>query len=153
MLADGGNLYLQVTLGKDDNIRKSWVFRYELNGTRREMGLGPLHTIGLSEARTKARTLRQDLLEDIDPLIARRERRDAQRLAEAKSMTFNQCVSAYLAAHEASWKSGRHADQWRMTLTKYCRAISDLPVKDIDTDLVLRVLTPLWSTKTETARR
>jgi integrase len=153
MLADGGNLYLQVSLGKDDNVRKSWVFRYEFRGARREMGLGPLHTIGLSEARTKARTLRQELLDDIDPLVARRERRAAQRLEEAKTMTFSQCVEAYLAAHEGSWKSARHAAQWRMTLTKYCRDISDLPVKDIDTDLVMRVLTPLWSTKTETARR
>ena len=55
LLADGGNLYLQCTLGADGSVRRSWLFRYERGGRRREMGLGPLHTIGLGEARDKAR--------------------------------------------------------------------------------------------------
>ena len=40
LLADGGNLYLQATLGADDHVRRSWVFQYEQHGRRREMGLG-----------------------------------------------------------------------------------------------------------------
>jgi integrase len=153
LLADGGNLYLQCTLGTDGNVRRSWLFRYERDGRRREMGLGPLHTIGLADAREEARSLRQQLLNDVDPLEARRERRTQRRLEAAKAMNFGQCVAAYLAAHEISWKNDKHRQQWRMTLTKYCSSISDLPVKDIDTDLVLRVLTPLWATRTETATR
>jgi integrase len=153
MLGDGGGLYLQCTIGAEGAVRRSWLFRYERDGRRREMGLGPTHTISLAEARLKARTLRQQLLDDIDPLTAKRQRRTAERLDAAKAMTFGACVEAYLAAHEISWKNDKHRQQWRMTLTKYCRSISDLPVKDIDTDLVLRVLTPLWATRTETAKR
>jgi integrase len=153
LLADGGNLYLQCTLGADGSVRRSWLFRYERAGRRREMGLGPLHTIGLAEARDKARSLRQQILDDVDPLTAKRQRRAEQRLEAAKAMTFGACVEAYLAAHEISWKNDKHRQQWRMTLTRYCSSISDLPVKDIDTDLVLRVLTPLWATRTETATR
>ena len=153
LLADGGNLYLQCTLGADGSVRRSWLFRYERGGRRREMGLGPLHTIGLGEARDKARSLRQQLLDDVDPLTARRAHRAEQRFEAAKAMSFGQCVEAYLAAHEISWKNDKHRQQWRMTLTKYCSSIADLPVKDIDTDLVLRVLTPLWATRTETATR
>jgi integrase len=153
LLADGGNLYLQCTLGADGSVRRSWLFRYERDGRRREMGLGPLHTIGLGEARDKARSLRQQILDDIDPLEARRQQRAERRLEAAKAMSFGQCVEAYLAAHEISWRNDKHRQQWRMTLTKYCSAISDLPVKDIDTDLVLRALTPLWATRTETATR
>jgi integrase len=153
LLADGGNLYLQCTLGTDGNVRRSWLFRYERDGRRRDMGLGPLHTIGLAEARDKARSLRQQLLDDIDPLDARRQRRADERLERAKQMSFGACVEAYLATHEIAWKNDKHRAQWRMTLTKYCSSISDLPVKDIDTDLVLRVLTPLWATRTETAKR
>jgi integrase len=151
--ADGGNLYLQCTFGADGNVRRSWLFRYERDGRRREMGLGPLHTIGLGEARDKARSLRQQILDDIDPLTAKRQRRAEQRLEAAKAMTFGACVEAYLATHEIAWKNDKHRQQWRMTLTRYCKSISDLPVKDIDTDLVLRVLTPLWATRTETATR
>jgi integrase len=153
LLADGGNLYLQCTLGADGSVRRSWLFRYERDGRRREMGLGPLHTIGLGEARDKARSLRQQLLADVDPLTAKRQQRAERRLEAAKAMSFGQCVEAYLAAHEISWKNDKHRQQWRMTLTKYCSSISDLPVKNVDTDLVLRVLTPLWGTRTVTATR
>lgn len=153
LFGDGLGLYIQATSSADGGVRKSWVFRYEQNGVRRDMGLGALHTVSLAEARAKARALRQQLLDGIDPLEAKRERRAAQRLAEIKTMTFGQCVDAYLDAHEASWKNAKHRGQWRTTLTEYCRAIAGLPVKDIDTDLVLRVLTPLWQTRTETAKR
>ena len=152
MLSDGGNLLLQVSIGKDGNVRRSWTFRYELHGRRREMGLGPLHTVSLGEARNKARSLRQQLLDGVDPLTAKQEQAEQQRLAAAKQMTFGACVEAYLQTHDASW-SNKHRHQWRMTLTEYCRSISGLPVQAIDTDLVLRVLTPLWKTRTETAKR
>ena len=54
VIGDGGNLYLQCTLDDDGNVRRSWVFRYEINGKRREMGLGPLRDRSLAEARDKA---------------------------------------------------------------------------------------------------
>lgn len=47
MYADGGGLYLQVT----ESGAKSWIFRFMLNGRAREMGLGPVHAIGLADAR------------------------------------------------------------------------------------------------------
>src|SRR5262245_33963211 len=99
MLADGGNLYLQVSLGADNNIRRSWCFRYEIHGRRHELGLGPLHTIGLAEARDKARTLRQQLLDDIDPLEARRARQQAIAAEAARLVTFKQCTEEYFRAH------------------------------------------------------
>ncbi|MEY3916174.1 MAG: hypothetical protein RLZZ103_1674 [Pseudomonadota bacterium] len=37
--SDGNGLYLAVKSGGT----KSWVFRYQLNGQRREMGLGSLN--------------------------------------------------------------------------------------------------------------
>ena len=50
MYADGGGLYLQVTASG----AKSWIYGFSLNGRAREMGLGPLHTISLSDARAPA---------------------------------------------------------------------------------------------------
>jgi hypothetical protein len=51
---DGGNLWVSVT---NDGAGKSWVFRWTVPGARRErmMGLGPVHTVDLDEAREKAR--------------------------------------------------------------------------------------------------
>jgi hypothetical protein len=42
MHADGGGVYLQVTVGKDDQINKSWIFRFALAGKERQMGPGSL---------------------------------------------------------------------------------------------------------------
>jgi integrase len=158
LIADGGNLFLQVSNGKPDEdghveVRRSWVFQYELHGNRGQMGLGPTHTFSLHEARDKAKQLRQQLKDGIDPLKAKTEQAQQQKLAAAKAMTFGQCVDAYLATHDVAWKNARHAAQWRMTLTEYCQEIADLSVKAIDTDWVLKVLTPLWTTRTTTAKR
>jgi integrase len=147
--ADGGNLYLSVAPGGT----KSWVFRYKENGKARDMGLGPTHTITLAEAREKALEQRKLRLEGIDPLEHRTRQKQAVRLADMKVTTFGQCVEQYLQTHDAAWKNQKHRDQWRTTLTTYCKPLLDLPVGDIDTDLVLRVLTPLWKSKTETAAR
>ena len=50
LYSDGGGLYLQITAAGV----KSWLLRYMRDGRARGMGLGPLHTISLAEARSKA---------------------------------------------------------------------------------------------------
>jgi hypothetical protein len=77
VLGDGGNLYLEATVGAEGNIRRSWLFKFELAGKRREMGLGPLHTVSLAEARDRARSLRQQLLDGVDPLTEKQKARQA----------------------------------------------------------------------------
>ena len=93
MLPDGGNLYLQVARDRThpDRIHRSWVFRYELDGRRHDLGLGPLHTLDLADARQRAKTLRQQLLDGVDPLEAKQQaKRDrlARLAAEQRAMTF-----------------------------------------------------------------
>jgi Arm DNA-binding domain len=101
MFSDGGNLFLQLTTGNDSRICRSWIFKYELDGTRHEMGLGPLRDVSLSEAREKAREGRKQLLNGADPLAIKHQRQQQRRLETAKAMSFGQCVEAYLEAHEA----------------------------------------------------
>src|SRR5258707_13254727 len=68
MLPDGGNLYLQLTSGTGgEALNRSWIFRYQLDGRRRDLGLGPYHDRSLAEAREKARAFRQQLLDGGDP--------------------------------------------------------------------------------------
>lgn len=148
--ADGGGLYLQVTA----NGTRSWLFRYMLHSRAREMGLGPLHTVSLAEARAKAADCRRMRLEGIDPIDARNARRDAVRLDAAKAMTFKECASAYIETHRAGWKNAKHADQWRSTIDTYSGPVfGDLPIKAVDTGLVMKVLEPIWAAKAETASR
>ncbi len=162
MYADGGGLYLQVTPQRG----KSWSFRYMLAGKAREMGLGPFHVINLAEARVRATQCRRMLLDGIDPIEARRAERDRARLEAANSITFRECAAAYIKANKAGWRTEKHADLWTNTLATYAEPIiGALPVQDIDTGLVMRVLeqevraasgkaaAPLWTAKPETAGR
>jgi integrase len=150
MHCDGGGLYLHV----DKRGARSWIFRFMLNGRAREMGLGPTHTISLAEARDRARHCRHQLLDGIDP-IEERHAQDRQALLDrARAMTFQQCAEAYISAHRAGWKNDKHAAQWPSTLGTYVYPVfGALPVDAIDEALVIKVLEPIWATKTETATR
>lgn len=141
---DGNNLYLQVSGAG----AKSWIFRYTINARQREMGLGPFHTVDLTTARAKARECRGLLLEGKDPIEVRHAASTAAELAAAKRTTFDQCATAYISAHRASWKNAKHVSQWENTIGQYVSpTIGSLPVDAIDTNLVLRILTPIGITK------
>jgi len=149
-LADGGGLYLQVS----PSGAKSWVFRYRDNGRMREMGLGPLHTVSLAEARERARECRGLRLDDVDPIAERHAGKLKAKLDAARAMTFKQCAEAYIAAHHGSWKNEKHAAQWPSTLATYAYPVfGDQTVQSIDVALVTKALEPIWNTKTETASR
>jgi integrase len=157
LLPDGANLYLQVTLAKGGNVNRSWLFRYELDGKRHDMGLGPLRDFGLAEARDRARALRQQIRDGIDPLAAKRERkrdRLAKLAEQVRAVTFRQCVEMYLSAHSDGWQNLKHAKQWRSTLETYAYPLlGDLAVADVDTAHVIKALEPIWRRIPETASR
>src|ERR1700760_2312900 len=150
MYHDGGGLYLQVSGGG----AKSWIYRFALDGRPREMGLGPLNVISLAEARKRAGECRRMRHDGVDPIEARRARRDEKKLQAARSMTFDICAAAYIEAHKARWKNGTHAEQWRGSLKNYASPVfGSRPVQGIDLSLVMRALEPIWKTKSEPASR
>jgi integrase len=156
MHADGGGLYLRVTAGTNGAVSRYWLFRYadRRTGKDRQLGIGPLDTISLAQARSVAREGREQLLALLDPVEQRRSQRASNALADAKAMTFDACRDAYIAAHRAGWRNIKHAKQWTATLTAYVTPVfGNLPVAAIDTGLVLKVLEPIWATKPETASR
>lgn len=151
---DGGGLYLQVTPGKS----KSWFFRYKRNGKARDMGLGSLATVGLAEARQKAQDARELHAKGKDPIeekaaVAAQEAQ--QRAVEAaQAVTFRQAAEELIESNEAGWKNAKHRQQWRNTLETYAYPVlGNVAVAEVDTDLVLQVLRPIWTIKTETASR
>jgi integrase len=147
---DGGNLYLQVS----PSGSKSWVFRYTRAGKPREMGLGSLTAFPLAEARQRAQKQRQLLADGIDPLTVKRETELHRRMADASIITFDKAAETYIASHSAGWRNAKHAEQWQNTLATYVSPVfGGLPVAQVNQALVLRVLEPIWQTKTETASR
>jgi integrase len=157
VLNDGANLLLQVSRGADGAINRSWIFRFELDGRRHDLGLGPLRDRTLAEARDKARELRQKLRDGIDP-AAEREQRKAERVAQeverAKQITFKQCAERCIQAHADGWRNAEHHRQWHSTLEQYVfPVIGNLPVGEIDVALVVKTLEPVWRDIPETASR
>ena len=150
LYGDGGGLYLQVSA----NGSKSWIFRFKLGGRTRYMGLGSLRTISLARAREVASNCRELRLQGIDPIVQRQGARAAARLDAAKTLTFDECRNAYIAAHQAGWRNAKHRSQWVNTLDTYASPVfGKLAVQAIDVALVTQVLEPIWSTKPETASR
>src|SRR5262245_10980205 len=150
MYPDGAGLYLRVT----HSGTKNWVFRFMLNGRPRWMGVGPVHTIGLAEARNRAAGFRLQRHDGIDPIEKRRAEKLKARFDAAKAVTFNECAARYIASHKAGWRNTKHAAQWAATLATYAEpVIGGLSVQAIDIALVLKVLEPIWTTKPETAGR
>jgi hypothetical protein len=89
-----------------------------------------------------------------NPIEERRALRTQAAGHAANAKTFEQCATAYIAAHAPGWKSAKHAAQWTATLETYAFPfIGKLPVSVVDTTHVLGVLNPIWTTKTETASR
>ena len=129
LYGDGGGLFLQVSEGG----AKSWIFRFKKDGRLRVMGLGPVHTISLAEARERARECRKLRLDGVDPIEERRGRQVAARLEAAKALTFAECAAAYIEAHRAGWRNAKHAAQWSATLATYVYPVfGALPVQAVD---------------------
>jgi integrase len=147
---DGDGLYLQVGASG----ARSWVYRFTLNGRHRYLGLGSANAVPLKRARELAAEARRLRAEGVDPIDRRREERLSARVASSRAMTFAKCSENYLAAHESGWRNAKHAAQWGTTLRTYAAPIiGHLPVQEVDTDLVMQVLAPLWRAKPETASR
>ena len=150
MYCDGGSLYMRIAPGGS----KQYVFRYIRNGKLHDMGIGPTHTLSLAEARERATEARKLLLDGVDPLASKRAHFAALRAAEAKDVTFADCVKGFIKDNEASWSNAKHRREWETSLIKYAfPVLGSLPVAAIDTPLVLRVLKPIWGTIPESASR
>lgn len=148
--SDGAGLFLQISRFST----ASWVFRYRIAGRLREMGLGSLDTIGLADARERARKAREQRLDGLDPIDVRKAARLSTQLGASKAVTFKDCAKRYIAAHQPAWHNSKHAAQWSSTLENYVYPIfGDLAVQAVDVGLVLKAIEPIWTAKPETASR
>lgn len=150
MHADGNGLYLRV----QNSGAKGWIFRFQLNGRRREMGLGILEDKPVVDARTEALNLSKLVRQGIDPI----EDRKAQQIANManavrKVPTFSEAATQFIDSKEDGWRNAKHRTQWRNTLSTYCAPFTSKFVDTVTIDDVESILRPIWLSKTETATR
>ena len=139
--SDGGGLHLYISKAG----RKSWVLRITVDGRRRDIGLGGYPSVSLARSREKAAGNRAAIAEGRDPVAEK----------HAPSMpTFREATHAVHEENKPRWRNPRHASGWIQTLERHAMpALGNKPLDRIDRGDVLQVLTPIWTTRPETARR
>jgi integrase len=141
----GNRLFLKVIApGK-----RYWTVRIKLKGRDTELSLGAYPEMTIAAASKERDKLLGEASSDKHP---RGGWRTVRSPASSKTPTFGEQAERYIAAREGGW-SARHAAQWRYGVRVYCESIIDVPIPDIDTDMVLGILGPVWSEKPETGRR
>ena len=133
---DGGTLYLHVA----PRGSKSWIQRLTVNGTRRDIGLGGWPLVTLAEARDLAFENRRLARRGGDPLADKRR---------TKAPTFREA-----AANRARWRNNKTTANWLQGMAKrVLPVLGDMPVNSIGREDVLRILTPIWTSRPEIARK
>ena len=138
---DGGTLYLNIAKGGT----KSWVQRITIDGRRHDIGLGGWPVVSLASARRRAIENRTAVADGRNPLQEKRR---------AKVPTFRQAATHTLEALKPRWRNRKHSVSWMQTLERHAMPrLANMPVDRIQREDVLAVLTPIWGTIPETARR
>ena len=125
---------------------KQWIWRGTVRGRRRDIGLGAVAYTTLAEARDIAYRYRKLARAGIDPKV-----KQSINLIP----TFAEAVEQVIEAYRPGWKdTGRSEENWRSSLRRYVYpALGSIPVDQITTADLVRVLLPIWHTKAETARK
>lgn len=143
---DGDGLFLLV---KPSGAR-SWLLRAQVDGKRREFGIGPAANIGLAEARERAASIRKQFRDGIDPVAAKRAARSALR----EIPTFKSAAETVHEERKSGWRNPKHRDQWLSSLEAYAfPSLGDVRVDQVDAPMIRTALLPIWLEKPETARR
>ena len=141
MHSDGRGLYLRIAPGGS----KGWMLRLTIDGKRRDMGLGGYPAVSLARARQLAEANRAAVADGRDPLAERRRE---------KTPTFEAAARTVHEANQPRWRNGKHNDGWIASLERHAfPVLGKMTLDRIRREDVLRVLTPIWSAKPETARR
>lgn len=141
--ADGNGLYLFV----DESGAKRWILRTVVHGKRCDIGIGSARLVSLADAREEAARMRRIARDYGDPLAERRRQR-------IQVPTFREAAKKVHAAHAATFRNEKHKAQWLASLeADVFPVFGERPVNVIDSSEVLKALSPIWTTKPETARR
>ncbi|MGY4397169.1 integrase [Sphingomonas sp. UYAg733] len=140
----GGGLILKV----DKRGGAYWVCRLQLDGKRRDIGLGSAKLMSEAKAREEAKSVRIAIkIEKRDILTERKDEKAAK-------VTFREAAKLYHSENESGWKSEVYARQWLASLENYAfPKLGNRPTGGITAADVIEVLTPIWQRIPETARQ
>jgi len=135
------------------SLQKYWAFRFLFEEKRYDLSFGTYPEISLKEARKRAIEARNKLNQGISPKRAKAPVLDLNKPI-AVLPTFKEYALACHELKRMEWKNKKHVDQWINTLRDYAfKEIGELSINEVDTEHILKILEPIWTTKTETASR
>jgi len=146
------NLFLSVR----NETSKSWLFRARWNGSTVRIGLGSYFRVPLATVKAKAAKLQAEVAEGRDPRLLYTDKPKETEKPEKKVLTFAEVAKMAIEEKAAvsRWKNAKHTWQWTASVEQYAfPALGKLPIDEISQKDVLKVLRPIWETKTETASR
>ena len=148
MYSDGNGLNLRV----ERSGTKQWVHRVTIAGKRSMLGLGGFPAVSLADARELAAANQRAVKQGRDPLAEKRQAAEERRRPAVPS--FSEAAERVIEMRRPTWSNAKHAAQWTSTLATYAHpVIGRKPVDEITTGDVLDILTPIWTSKSETASR
>ncbi|MDR6265600.1 MULTISPECIES: integrase arm-type DNA-binding domain-containing protein [Rhodobacterales] len=145
-ISDGGGLYL---------VRDKWIYRFSLNGRRRDMGLGALATVSLSDARRKRDRWEAYVLDGSDPIAEReRQREEARREQNKADPTLTEVTATVFEAIKAGLRGEGTSGRWLSPLDLHVLPkIGHIPISKIHQTDIRNALSPIWKTKHPTAEK
>ena len=133
---------------------RSWILRTMVGTKRRDIGLGGFPDVTLAMARDKARTTKGLIVQGIDPVLQRKEAKSALIREQGKAVTFEEMAKGYMGRKAKEYKTAKQPQDLATSLDRYVFPhIGKMVVTDIDMAHIVKMLTPIWETKTETANR
>jgi integrase len=136
------------------NGKKYWIFRYSFNNKQHNLSLGSFPSLSISEARIKAQQHREQIANGVNPIAIKNETKIQLKKSLTKKPSFREFAAECIRTKRAEWTNQKHGDQWEYSLGEFAYPIiGDKQLDDIDTEDILKILTPIWTNKTETASR
>ena len=134
--------------------KKYWIFRYNFLGKQQNISLGSFPTMTISQARIEAQKSRELVLNGTNPLDTRKASVQLKMEVNSRKIRFDKFARQCIENKRQEWRNEKHARQWLYTLENFAfPIIGDKYIDQIDTKDILRILNPIWLTKTETAAR
>lgn len=160
-------LQIKSAAGLNPTLSSSWILRVRIGAQRRHIGLGGYPQVSLADARQEAKKQLSLIKEGIDPIVKRKTDRSRLIAESSKARTFKQCAEEYIATHNKTYSSKKHAQQWINTLEQYVYpVIGNILVSDLSRAHIIdvlqqeirepktnKILGKFWDVRTETASR
>ena len=135
------------------NLQKYWVLRYVFEYKRYDLALGAYPEVLVKEARKRAIDSRNKLNHGMNPKMPK-NRADGHLSPVDTKPSFREYAIACIEMKRPEWTNVKHGDQWVYTMEEFAFPhIGDKKIDEIDTEDILKILMPIWTTKTETASR